>query len=222
MRVLLPTLVTAATLLACNGVFSFEIEHVFDEQEPNDDIWNPQDVGFLYTNGGLTIIGTISFGTDDPYDGYAITASLPMEVEVRLDAYIPGVDLDFCVYDPISMTELACFEGADDPQVGRFVIDGPLLDNIPFHVVVTSAAGSSGYNLEVESLGPPEPSTSSAASSRSAGSPSQAFAGYLPGARGALDVRPFPGEITGPGTLVEEPDGSRLWLEVAGEGPPDR
>jgi hypothetical protein len=67
-------------------------------------------------------------------------------VDVVLDSHLPGVDLDWCVWDPGLGAYTVCAESDLDPELGSFLVVPP---GNEFHLVVSSFSGSSSYTLEL-------------------------------------------------------------------------
>ena len=140
----------ALPLAACHAHFDgygypHQTYHV-GEVEVNDHAWQAQSVGWI--EGGDTVIieGHISDDGFDPRDGYKLFAEHPILVEVVLDAHLPGVDLDWCIWDPVVGAYTVCAESTFDPETGSFVVIPP---GNEFHFVVSSFLGTSTYTAEL-------------------------------------------------------------------------
>jgi len=119
---------------------------VVPEIEVNDFAWAPQHIGWVSGGETLWIEGSITDQGWDPRDGYQFFAETPLVVNVGLDANVPGVDLDWCVWDPVYGGYTVCAETEFDPEVGSFLVVPP---GNEFHIVVSSYAGTSTYTLAV-------------------------------------------------------------------------
>ncbi|MCA8978768.1 MAG: hypothetical protein H6831_07995 [Planctomycetes bacterium] len=150
--ILAPSLLLAA-LPACGPAVvggSFEIftpgSKVFEEREPNDSSAGPDYLTTLYAGDSIEVVGHIDDGCCDPFDGFAIDAGEPLELEFELRAHDGWSDLDFCVYDPAADVFLACFESPGDVEYGSVAIGLPA----ELHLVVRSWSGSTNYSLYVD------------------------------------------------------------------------
>lgn len=119
---------------------------VVPELEVNDFAWAPQYVGWVAGGETLFIEGSITDQGWDPRDGYQFFAETPLLVQVSLDAHVPGVDLDWCVWDPIYGGYTVCAETEFDPEMGSFLVVPP---GNEFHIVVSAYAGTSTYTMTV-------------------------------------------------------------------------
>jgi hypothetical protein len=117
----------------------------FVELEPNDAAPTANYLGAIYPGETFLVRGFIEDSGLDPFDGFALTALEPLEVELLLWIDEPFADLDLCFYDPASGSIEACFETAADPETGWLAFGGPA----DFQLVVASYSGDSSYTLEV-------------------------------------------------------------------------
>lgn len=124
---------------------------VFHEREPNDSAAGPDYLTALYAGDSIEIVGHVDDGCCDPFDGFAIDAGEPLELQFELIAHDGWSDLDLCVYDPWADVFLACFESAGDVEFGSVSIGLPA----ELHLVVRSWSGSSSYSLFVDAYGLP-------------------------------------------------------------------
>jgi hypothetical protein len=144
-------LVPVALAAACHahhddGFVTYPFTPVYGEVEPNDFAATAQYVQHLVSGSHLFIEGQICDPFCDPADGFAFTASGPLQVDFVLQHGPVVADLDVCVYDPALNGFLACFESPFEPETGSFLLVEPPYD---FHLVVTSFFGASEYELEV-------------------------------------------------------------------------
>ena len=119
---------------------------VVPEIEVNDFAFAPQFVGTVFPGDHLFIEGSSTDAGWDPRDGYQLFADVPMVVNVVLDAHVPGVDLDWCVWDPTVGDYTVCAETEFNPEIGSFIVVPP---GNEFHVVVSSYSGTSTYTMEL-------------------------------------------------------------------------
>lgn len=116
---------------------------VVPEVEVNDFEWSPQALGGVHGGMQLQVEGAITDQGWDPRDGFRLVAQEDILVEVALDAHVPGVDLDWCVWDPYINAYTVCAETPNDPETGSFLIPA----GAEFHMVVSSYMGTSTYSL---------------------------------------------------------------------------
>jgi|FLOH01.1.fsa_nt_gi hypothetical protein len=119
---------------------------VVPEVEVNDFAFAPQHVGTVFPGDHLFIEGSITDAGWDPRDGFQLFAAVPMVVNVVLNAHVPGVDLDWCVWDPTVGDYTVCAETEFNPELGSFIVLPP---GNEFHMVVSSFSGTSTYTLEL-------------------------------------------------------------------------
>jgi hypothetical protein len=143
-------LVPALALAGCHGsvegtvVIDPHVETVL-ELEPNDQAFTAQGIGPLAAGECLAIHGSVN-----PFDvdGFAFVADQDLEVRVVLAGHSAFADLDLCVYDPFLDSYPLCLLSPDGYESGAFTVAA----GAEFHLVVTSAAGSAGYELSVETF----------------------------------------------------------------------
>lgn len=116
------------------------------EIEVNDFAFAPQFIGTVVPGDQLFIEGSITDAGWDPRDGYQLFAAVPMVVSVNLSAHVPGVDLDWCVWDPTVGDYTVCAETEFNPELGSFIVVPP---GDEFHLVVSSFSGTSTYTMEL-------------------------------------------------------------------------
>ena len=116
------------------------------EIEVNDFDFAPQQIGTVVPGEQLFIEGSITDAGWDPRDGFQLFAAVPMVVNVNLSAHVPGVDLDWCVWDPTVGDYTVCAETEFNPEVGSFIVVPP---GDEFHLVVSSFSGTSTYTMEL-------------------------------------------------------------------------
>ena len=116
------------------------------EIEVNDFAFAPQFIGTVGPGDQLFIEGSITDQGWDPRDGFQMYAAVPMVVNVSLDAHVPGVDLDWCVWDPTVGDYTVCAETEFNPELGSFIVVPP---GDEFHMVVSSFSGTSTYTMEL-------------------------------------------------------------------------
>lgn len=119
---------------------------VVGEVEVNDHAWDAQHIGWVQGGDTVIIEGGITDDGWDPRDGFQFFAETPLIVDVSLDAHLPGVDLDWCIWDPTVGAYTVCAESPLNPETGSFVVVPP---GNEFHLVVSSFTGSSSYTIEV-------------------------------------------------------------------------
>ncbi len=119
------------------------------EQEPNDQASQANWLGAIGAHQKLAIRGTIGDFGPDLYDGFALVAAEPIDVQLTLVADVPSADLDVSVFDPLLNDYVAVFATPNRPETGVFSVLEP---NREFHLVVTSFVGVSGYTLYVETF----------------------------------------------------------------------
>jgi len=119
---------------------------LFFELEPNDDPELANPVGPIGIGDHFRILGHVSSIGPDLFDGFALQAVEPCQVELALFADNPFADLDVCVYDPMLAGYAFCFASPFNPETGAFSIFGAGTD---FHLVVSSFAGAASYELDV-------------------------------------------------------------------------
>jgi hypothetical protein len=119
---------------------------LFFELEPNDAPEHANPVGPVAIGDHFRILGHVSSLGPDLFDGFALQALEPCQVELALYADEPFADLDVCVYDPMLAAYAFCFASPFNPETGAFSIFGAGTD---FHLVVTSFAGAASYELDV-------------------------------------------------------------------------
>jgi hypothetical protein len=138
--------------LACHGSHSGVVTFVpgppatIPEIEVNDFAFAPQPIGTVVPGDQLFIEGSITDQGWDPRDGFQLFAAVPMVVSVSLDAHVPGVDLDWCVWDPSVGDYTVCAETEFNPELGSFIVVPP---GDEFHMVVSSFSGTSTYTMEL-------------------------------------------------------------------------
>lgn len=113
------------------------------EQEPNDTFLTPQGIGPVHGGDCFQILGHVDFFD---VDGFAFVATEDVEVQVELDGHDPFSDLELCVYDPYIGDYTLCLLSPDSNEFGTFTVPA----GYEFHLVVSSAFGSSPYDLWVE------------------------------------------------------------------------
>ncbi|HVS08259.1 MAG TPA: hypothetical protein VMS76_00200, partial [Planctomycetota bacterium] len=119
---------------------------LFFEFEPNDAPEHANPVGPVGIGDHFRILGHVSSIGQDLFDGFALQAVEPCQVELALYADDPFADLDVCVYDPMLAAYAFCFASPFNPETGAFSIFGAGTD---FHLVVSSFAGAASYELDV-------------------------------------------------------------------------
>lgn len=119
---------------------------VVPEIEVNDFAFAPQFIGTVFPGDQVFIEGSTTDAGWDPRDGFQLFADVPMIVNVVLDAHVPGVDLDWCVWDPTVGDYTVCAETEFNPETGSFMIVPP---GNEFHMVVSSYSGTSTYTMEL-------------------------------------------------------------------------
>ena len=95
---------------------------VIPEVEVNDFAWAPQSIGLVHAGETIVLEGAITDQGWDPRDGYRFVAQQSLVVDVALDAHVPGVDLDWCVWDPYIGDYTVCAETGIDPEIGSFLV----------------------------------------------------------------------------------------------------
>jgi hypothetical protein len=118
---------------------------VIPEVEVNDFAWAPQSIGLVHAGETIVLEGAITDQGWDPRDGYRFVAQQSLVVDVALDAHVPGVDLDWCVWDPYIGDYTVCAETGIDPEIGSFLVPA----GAEFHLVVSSYSGTSTYSMDV-------------------------------------------------------------------------
>lgn len=118
---------------------------IVPEVEVNDFAWQPQNLGGVHGGMQVQLEGSITDQGWDPRDGFRFVAQQPLVVNVELDAHVPGVDLDWCVWDAALGDYTVCAETGLDPEVGSFIVPA----GAEFHLVVSSFAGTSSYSMWV-------------------------------------------------------------------------
>jgi hypothetical protein len=119
---------------------------VIPEVEVNDFAFAPQFIGTVIPGDQIFIEGSITDAGWDPRDGFQLFADVPMIVSVSLNAHNPGVDLDWCIWDPTVGNYTVCAETEFNPEMGSFIVVPP---GNEFHVVVSSYSGTSTYTMEL-------------------------------------------------------------------------
>ena len=117
----------------------------FVEVEPNNLAFDANYLGTLAIGETLIVRGFIEDTPFDPFDGFAVTALEPMDVEFYLTSDDPFTDLDLCYYNPYSAQTEACWETSFNPEAGLLAMNG----GEDFHLVVASYLGASSYTLEI-------------------------------------------------------------------------
>ena len=116
---------------------------VVPEVEVNDFEWTPQNLGYVHGGEQALIEGAITDQGWDPRDGFRFIAQEPLVVDIELDAHVPGVDLDWCIWDPFLGAYVECAETEFNPEIGGFLVPA----GTEFHVVVSSYFGTSTYSM---------------------------------------------------------------------------
>ena len=120
----------------------------FVEVEPNNLAFDANYLGTLAIGETLIVRGFIEDTPFDPFDGFAVTALEPMDVEFYLTSDDPFTDLDLCYYNPYSGQYEACWETSFNPEAGLLAMNG----GEEFHLVVASYFGASSYTLEIRGI----------------------------------------------------------------------
>jgi hypothetical protein len=157
-RTILAPGILLASLSACGpAVVGGSVEvfspgsSTFHEREPNDSAAGPDYLTVLYAGDSIEITGHVDDGCCDPFDGFAIDAGEPLELQLELIAHDGWSDLDLCVYDPAADVFLACYENEGNTEYGSVAVALPA----ELHLVVRSWSGSSSYSLYVDAYGLP-------------------------------------------------------------------
>lgn len=116
------------------------------EVEPNDFYWMANGLGPIEVGESRLVRGSIADDGSDPFDGFALLAQTPMDVEFRLYSDDPMDDLDLALFDPYTGQTVATWETGAQPEAGVFSIFSCCTE---FHLVVNSYAGSGAYTLEI-------------------------------------------------------------------------
>lgn len=141
----------ALTLAACDRtvVVPKSPPPALDESEPNNTAAEAPWFGTLYPGSSLAIAGHVTSDGSDRFDGFAFTTGAPCTIRFVLRPSLPDADLDLCVYDPWLDEFVACFDSPNGTEAGEF---GLAYSEEEFHLVVSSAWGSSSYLLEIEAI----------------------------------------------------------------------
>jgi hypothetical protein len=175
----------------------------FVELEPNDTAFTANYLGAIRAGEAFLVRGSIEDSGLDPFDGFALTALGPLDVELRLWIDEPFADLDLCVFDPATGAIEACFETAANPETGWLAFAAAA----DFHLVVASYSGDSSYTLEV--LAHPVGAAPAATAAPEAPAPlrerERPFAAYAaaPGA----PAEPAPPRVLGRAVLIDPATG---------------
>jgi hypothetical protein len=141
-------LLLSGALAGCHG-YSTPWPHAIYEDEPNGLACCPDSMGTLYVGESLHIRGSVDDCCVDVFDGFAFWPDDTCIVEFVLDADSSFADLDLGLYDPWTDTFTAIFDSPHNPETGAFLVVEP---GRPFHLVVSSYSGHSGYSLWVDCL----------------------------------------------------------------------
>jgi len=95
----------------------------FHEREPNDSAAGPNYLTVLYAGDSIEITGHVDGGCCDPFDGFAIDAGEPLELQFELIAHDGWSDLDLRVYDPAADIFIACHENEGATEYGSLYVD---------------------------------------------------------------------------------------------------
>ena len=121
------------------------------EAEPNDTIAQAHVLGDLAPGQTSAVLGSITDDGSDPFDGFRLTATERLSVELQLLTETMTADLDVYVIDPVSLQFVERFETNSASEFGTFIVDGP------FFVAVTSFMGESTYELRLTATAAQEP-----------------------------------------------------------------
>jgi len=132
---------------ACHGSTEIVVTDphpIYSESEPNDDVFGADDFGFLHAGEHFGIAGTVRDDPYDPQDGFAFVAAGAIVVDFELRATCGCADLDLWLYDPVLDEFVGVFDNSSGTERGTFTVYGQ-----EFHMIVVSAAGDSGYRLDL-------------------------------------------------------------------------
>jgi serine protease len=121
------------------------------EAEPNDTFAQAHALGDLAPGQTRAVLGSITDAGSDPFDGFRLTATERVSVDLQLVTETMTADLDVYVIDPVSMQFVERFETMSASESGTFIVDGP------FFVAVTSFSGASTYELRLTATAAQEP-----------------------------------------------------------------
>jgi len=119
------------------------------EAEPNDTIAQAHVLGDLMPGGTRNVLGSITDDGSDDFDGFRITATERVTIDLQLLAESMSADLDVFIFEPVSMQVVKRFETNNASEMGSFVLDGT------FFVVVSAFVGSSTYELRLTATAAP-------------------------------------------------------------------
>jgi subtilisin family serine protease len=112
------------------------------EEEPNDTVGAPHDLGQVLVGQAITVFGNVD--ASDPNDGFRLRCPQRAVVTAKITfSDMPANDLDLLVYDPTSLQIVERFPLPASPAQVTFVA------RATFDVVVAALAGATAYQLDV-------------------------------------------------------------------------
>ena len=141
----LPYAAAGCRQAAAGPVVSRAISEHFENDRRGDAEW----CGALRPGRLSTIRGHVSAAGSDTFDGFAFASTSACTVRYRLRPTLPGADLDLCAVDVASGRVRAVADGEEDEERGTIRIER---EGVALELVVSSAWGSSGYVLEIETV----------------------------------------------------------------------